>query len=301
MKKIFTLLSILLPALAQAQHFGNSNSQQDPLPSIYFQNQFLANPAFAGTDTGLNVNVGYRKQWTDVQDGPVTAVLSADYQLDKKMGAGLVIYNDQAGIINHTRVGLSYAYHLTFNEENNERLLLGLTMAIDNKYIRRNKIIGDVDDPSVDAFNRRDNLFEADFGMAYTNRNVTIQAALPNLASTFENRKEEEGINTTMCYVAASYKFNTHSDQVSGWEPKIALRGVRGYKSIVDIGANVNFARNFANLFAMYHTSKSVTAGVGFHFKNTVELQLSYTSQTAGVKTNVDGNFGLNMKIRLFK
>lgn len=271
------------------------------MPSVYFQNQFLANPAMAGLDTGLNLNVGYRKQWTDVKDGPVTAMLTADYKIDRKMSAGLTIYSDRAGVLNHTRVGLSYAYHLPLNEEKNERLHLGLTLGVDNKRIQRSKIIGDQDDPSVDAFNRRDNYFEADFGMAYTNKQLTIQAALPNLASTFRNKKDEESVNTTMCYAAVSYKFGTQSEQVSSLEPKVAVRGVRGYKSIVDIGANVSLARNFANVFAMYHTSNSVTAGIGFHFKETVEVQMSYTSQTAGVKTNVDGNFGLNVKIRLFK
>jgi type IX secretion system PorP/SprF family membrane protein len=301
MKKIFTLLGILLPVLAQAQHFGNGNAQQDLMPSVYFQNQFLANPAMAGLDSGLNLNVGYRKQWVDVQDGPVTAMLTADYRIDPKMSAGLTVYSDRAGVLNHTRVGLSYAYHLPLNEEKNEHLHLGLTLGLDNKRIQRSKIIGDQNDPSVDAFNRRDNYFEADFGMAYTNKQLTIQAALPNLASTFRNPNGQESINTTMCYAAVSYKFGTRSEQVSSFEPKVAVRGVRGYKSIVDIGANVTLARNFANVFAMYHTSNSVTAGIGFHFKETVEVQMSYTSQTAGVKTNVDGNFGLGVKIRLFK
>ncbi|GEP98237.1 PorP/SprF family type IX secretion system membrane protein [Chitinophaga cymbidii] len=301
MKKTFTLLTILLPVFASAQHFGNGNAQKDLMPSAYFQNQFLANPAMAGLDSGLNVNVGYRKQWTDVKDGPVTTMVTADYQVDPKMSAGLTIYSDRAGVLNHTRVGLSYAYHLPLNEEKNERLHLGLTMGFENKRIQRSKIIGDQDDPSVDLYNRRDNYFEADFGMAYTNKQLTIQAALPNLASTFRAQKGDETINSTMCYAAVSYKFGTRSDQVSSFEPKVAVRGVRGYKSIVDIGANVSVARNFANVFAMYHTSNAVTAGIGFQFKNTVEVQMSYTSQTAGVKTNVDGNFGLNVQIRLFR
>lgn len=301
MKRIFTLLTILLPVLAEAQHFGNSSAQQDPMPAVYFQNQFLANPAMAGLDSGLNINVGYRKQWTDVPDGPVTTLFTGDYRVNPRMSAGLTVYSDRAGVLNHTRVGATYAYHLPLNEEQNEYLHLGLTLGVDNKRIQRNKIIGDQDDPSVDAYNRRDNYFETDFGMAYTNKQLTIQAALPNLASTFQNKQGVESRNTTMAYAAVSYKFGTHSEQVTSWEPKVAIRGVRGYKSIVDIGANVSLARNFANVFAIYHTSNSVTAGIGFHFKNTVEVQMSYTSQTAGVKTNVDGNFGVNVSIRLFK
>ncbi len=306
MKKIFTslylkiLLLFLLPLMAQAQHAGNSNVLDASMVSQYYFNQYLANPAMAGIDTGLNVHVSYRKQWVEMKDGPVTRVLTADYQVEKKMGVGLTVYNDMAGIINRTRVGVSYAYHVPLNEQKNEQLHLGMSLVMDNKYIQRSKVIGQQDDPSIDAFNRRDNYFEADFGMAYTNNRFTLQAALPNLVSTFRNN-DDDGRNLAVGYVAASYKFGTNSEQISSWEPKIALRGVRGYKSIVDVGVNVQLAKNFANLFAMYHSSNSVTAGIGFHFKNTVEVQASYTSQTAGIKTNVDGNFGLSMKIRLFK
>lgn len=81
----------------------------------------------------------------------------------------------------------------------------------------------------------------------------------------------------------------------------VAFRGVKGYKGILDLGAKVSLARNFVNLFALYHTSNAMTAGVGFQFKNSIEVQASYTSQTAGVKNNIDGNFGLGIKIRLFR
>jgi type IX secretion system PorP/SprF family membrane protein len=295
------LLPALLPMLTKAQSFGNGNAQQDPLASQYFLNPFLGNPAMAGLDTGLNVNISYRKQWTEVKDGPVTKLITADYQIDKKMGVGLTIFNDQAGILDRTRVGITYAYHIALSEANNEYLHLGLTMALDNKRAIPSKVIGDMDDPSIPRYNSRDNFFESDFGLTYANDRFTLQAAMPNMVSMFQNKSDVESRNTSTFYAAASYKIGTGHPQINSFEPMIAFRGVKGYKSIIDIGGNVKMAKGFANLFAMYHTSKSFTAGVGFQFKNTVEVQASYTSQTAGIKSNVDGNFGLSMKVRLFK
>lgn len=300
-KLALLLLPALLPVITKAQHFGNGNAQQDPLAAQYFLNPFLGNPAMAGIDTGLNVNISYRKQWAEVKDGPVTKLITGDYQIDKKMGVGLLIFNDQAGILNRTRVAVTYAYHVALNEEKNEHLHLGLSIALDNKRAIAAKVIGDMDDPSIPAYNSRDNFFESDFGLTYTNKAFTLQAAMPNMVSMFQNKDDLETRNTSTFYAAASYKFGNTGDQINSVEPMLAFRGVRGYKSIVDIGASVKLAKNFANLFAMYHTSKSFTAGVGFQFKNTVEVQASYTSQTAGIKSNVDGNFGLSMKIRLFK
>jgi type IX secretion system PorP/SprF family membrane protein len=301
--KLLTLLLLpaLLPVITKAQSFGNGNAQQDPLAAQYFLNPFLGNPAMAGIDTGLNVNISFRKQWTEVKDGPVTKLITADYQVDKKMGVGFTVFNDQAGILNRTRVGLTYAYHIALNEEKNEYLHLGLTMALDNKRAIASKVIGEQDDPSIPAYNSRDNFFESDFGLTYANERFTLQAAMPNMVSMFQNKPNVESNNTSTFYAAVSYKFASSHEQINSFEPMVAFRGVKGYKSIIDIGGSVKLAKNFANLFAMYHTSKSFTAGIGFQFKNTVEVQASYTSQTAGIKSNVDGNFGLSMKIRLFK
>ncbi|MGN7723994.1 PorP/SprF family type IX secretion system membrane protein [Chitinophaga sp. 22620] len=305
MKKIFTQLStlllLMLPALTKAQSAGNPIQQRDPLIAQYFENRFLGNPALAGADTGLNINVGYRKQWKDMPDAPVTFALTGDYQVAKKLGVGLTVFNDQAGILKQTRVALSYAYHMPLNENNTEFLHVGMTAALDNRRVERKKIIGDPNDPAVDEFNRRDNYFESDLGVAYTNQHLTIQASLPNLVSTFQNKDKVEPRNTSTFMVAASYKFGTKSFQVSSVEPMIAFRGVKGYKGILDVGTKVSLAKNFVNLFALYHTSNAVTAGVGFQFKNSIEVQASYTSQTAGVKNNIDGNFGLGIKIRLFR
>lgn len=306
MKKIFTqlftlLLVTLLPAAIKAQSAGNPIQQQDPLIAQYFENRFLGNPALAGADTGLNVNIGYRKQWKDMPDAPVTFALTGDYQVAKKVGVGLTVFNDQAGILKHTRVALSYAYHMALDENNSEFLHIGMTAALDNKRVERKKIVGDPTDPAVDEFNRRDNFFESDLGIAYTNDKLTIQAALPNLVSTFQNKDKIEPRNSSTFMVAASYKFGTKSFQISSVEPMLAFRGVKGYKGILDVGAKVSRAKNFVNLFALYHTNNAVTTGVGFQFKGSIEVQASYTSQTAGVKNNIDGNFGLGIKVRLFR
>ncbi|WP_346320968.1 PorP/SprF family type IX secretion system membrane protein [Chitinophaga sp. YIM B06452] len=305
MKKIFTQLSTLLllaaPGLTKAQSAGNPIQQRDPLIAQYYENRFLGNPALAGADTGLNINIGYRKQWKDMPDAPVTFALTGDYQVARKLGVGLTVFNDQAGILKQTRVALSYAYHMALDENNSEFLHIGMTAAVDNRRVERKKIVGDPDDPAVDEFNRRDNYFETDLGVAYTNEHLTIQAALPNLVSTFQNKDKVEPRNTSTFMVAASYKFGTKSFQISSVEPMVAFRGVKGYKGILDVGTKVSLAKNFVNLFALYHTSNAVTAGVGFQFKNSIEVQASYTSQTAGVKNNIDGNFGLGIKIRLFR
>lgn len=288
------LILCLLPAAVKAQSFGNADVQQDPHSAQYFMHEYLGNPAFAGKDTGLTVYAGYQRQWGDVPDAPVSQIVTLTHQIERRIGAGLVVYNDVAGVMKRTRVGVSYAYHI------GAHLHMGLTLALDNKRIDVSKVTGDVDDPSVNAFNRRDNFFESDFGVVYTDERYTFQMALPNLVSTFQRRHEETG-NMSIYYVAAGYRHLTLNEQVPLVEPKVAVRGVKGYASIFDIGVNVSLMRSFANVFMLYHTSRNFTAGMGFHFTSFADVQLSYTTQTAGLKRNVDGSLDLSVRLRLFK
>lgn len=306
MKKIFTLLSALLfiaslPVAVKAQNKNAPIQQLDPLISQYYENRFLGNPSLAGADAGLNIDLGYRKQWKDIPDAPVTFALTADYQLAKRFGVGLTVFNDQAGPLKYTRAALSYAYHMPLDESNSEFLHIGLTTAIDNRRVETKKTVVPPTNPTPAVQDSRDTQFETDLGIAYTNEKLTIQAALPNVVSTFRNNDKVEPRSSSTFMVGASYKFGTKSFQISSIEPMVAFRGIKGYKGVLDVGTKVSLAKNFVNLFALYHTSKAMTAGVGFQFKNSIQVQASYTTQTAGVKNNIDGNFGLGIKVRLFR
>ena len=75
MKLRILLYAVMLffPALA----FCQSNS----LGSMYYQNQYLANPAFAGLEKGLELNGVYRKQLGNVEGAPTIQSITAAYGL----------------------------------------------------------------------------------------------------------------------------------------------------------------------------------------------------------------------------
>src|SRR5690606_14617686 len=90
-----------------AQGLSDAPALLEPSGTQWFQNQYLANPAMAGIDTGLHLNAAYRRQWTGVEGAPKTAFFTADGLVGKRVGAGLSIFNDQAGLIDRTRIALS--------------------------------------------------------------------------------------------------------------------------------------------------------------------------------------------------
>jgi len=284
---------------AMAQSAGNSQALLEPSATQYFQNQYLANPAMAGADSGVHLNAAYRKQWSGVDGAPQTQFFTADALFGSRVGGGLHIFNDKAGLVQRTRIALTYAYHLPLGERG-QTLHFGLSLAMNVQRLDYKSVNGDESDPSLGLFNRRDNYFEGEYGMAYTDEHWNIQGALPNVRSLFtgDDKAVDGG---TLFFSAASYKFIPQEGAVSSIEPKVCFRGVRGFDNILDAGLNVGFLDNVANVMAMYHTSKSVTAGAGVYLWQTVKLQVMYTTQTGGIRTYVDGTYEVGATVDLFK
>lgn len=283
----------------KAQSLGNASSLYEPMAAQYFLNQYMANPAMAGIDTGLHVFAAYQRQWSDIPGSPKAKALTVDYMLGKRVGVGMNIYNDKAGLLNNTKVAFTYAYHLPLSVNDNSTLHFGLSAAFIARRLDTKSVSGDPTDEEISAYNRRDNYFESDFGMSFTRNGLSLQAAMPNLISYVKNRSADVGINRSIFFAAAGYKFQT-GEQLSSVEPKICFRGVKGYDNIVDVGANFVFLGNLLNAFGMYHTSKSISAGAGINYKSLGALQFAYTSQTSGLSTYTNGTFELNLMINLF-
>ncbi len=111
MKKQFVFSVVFLLSVA-------SMAQQDPLYSQYIINPLIINPAYSGITTDLNASVMYRKQWAGFEGSPVTMNANAHMALsNNRMGAGVIILQDQIGTDKTTEVTLTYGYHLPLNKE----------------------------------------------------------------------------------------------------------------------------------------------------------------------------------------
>ena len=171
------LLTITLLSLT-----GNkAQAQLNPLSSMYFLNQYQANPAYAGLNDGLNVNVNYRKQWSNIPGAPSTQVVTADYKMNK-VGLGVNFFNEKAGSLQRTKAVATYAYHLPLNGEN-QKLNFGASVGIMKEQVDYSGVNGDISDPNITQFNNKGSLFDGDFGVAYTSNKLSVEAAIPNIRS----------------------------------------------------------------------------------------------------------------------
>ncbi|MBB5622353.1 type IX secretion system PorP/SprF family membrane protein [Pedobacter cryoconitis] len=275
----------------------NASAQIRPLGTQYYENQYISNPAFAGMDEGMNINISYRNQWRSIPGSPVTMAVSGDYRVVDKVGVGFNVYNDKAGLIGRTRVMGTYAYHLPLNIENNA-LHFGISLGAMKERLDENSIIATPDDLAAARYNQRKSYVDGDFGVAYTTERLTLQGALPNLKKFFK-KDDANTVLGSIYLVAMSYKIGTTLDVVS-IEPKISFRGAKDIDNIWDIGTNLKLQNNLISFLGMYHSDKSSTFGVGLNYENFF-IQGFYTSQLAGERQRTGGDFEINLKINLLK
>jgi type IX secretion system PorP/SprF family membrane protein len=270
-------------------------SAQATFQSAYFQNQYIVNPAMAGFEKGLNLNLGLQQQFNSVPGSPKMQNFTADYRPGDNVGLGLNVNSDQSGLISRTRVMATYAYHLPVGEE--DKLNFGLSFGINNVYIDYNKIVGDPNDVSVGLFNRRTVYVDGDLGLAYTSSRLTVQGAVPNLRSIFfKDDQELQALRNTF-FTAISYKLPLSGNNFTV-EPKLAYRGVKGFDDIFDAGANLDMPDYNLSVSGFYHSNKSATLGVGISFKP-VNVLLAYSNNTGSLNSYANNTFELGLKINL--
>ena len=278
-----------------------AKAQLNPLSGIYFQNQYLSNPAMAGIEKGLNLNMGYRQQWSTIPGAPKTQSFTADYGTGKKVGIGFNVHNDEAGLIKRTRVMGTYSYHLPLINEF-QKLRFGISLGFMDERIMNENLNGEQNDMSVSKFNQRETYIDGDFGAAYTSKRLTIQAAIPNLKGFLQKEDINAAADRSSFFSAVSYKFFfPNALDGFGAEPLLALRGIDGFKNIIDAGANFTVANGAASVMSVYHSSQSATIGIGATIKSLGSINANYTTSTSALKGYSSGNFELGFKLTFLK
>jgi len=276
-----------------------AKAQLNPFQQMYFQNPYQYNPAMAGLDKGLNLNLGYRQQWSNFPGAPKTTLFTADLQAADKVGIGLNVNDDQEGLIRQTRIMGSYAYHLPLNDRN-EKFSFGLSLGVNDARVDYNKVNGDLTDEQIAQYNQLKAYVDGDLGAAYTGERLTISSALPNLKTIFFKESDQRFDADRLLFITmVNYKFDIiTSDNSMTLTPLAAYRKVKGYKDIVDAGFNFAMNNNGIYLQGVYHTSQSMAVGMGLD-QQVYSFFFNYDFETGALSNYTNGSFELGLKLHL--
>lgn len=278
-----------------------SFAQLNPFGQMYFQNQYLANPAMAGLRNGLKINMAYRQQWTSLPEAPSSQSLTAQYGFNSNIGLGFNITNDQVGILRQTKAIGTIAYHLPLGN-NEQKLSMGLSAGVSDAAIDYDNGEDPVDN-SVTGFNDRAMQFDGEAGLAFTSQGLTIQGSVANFKDVFQKFEVKNLANQPTFFSAISYKTKINlSGDVNplGIEPKFCYRGIKGFKSILDVGANLTMLQEKLHFTAMYHSTGSTTLGMGATFRS-LGLLAMYSTKATDLREYNNQNFEVGLQYVLTK
>jgi len=122
MKKFIYFIAFAFTIMANSQEFKLS-----PYSQYLVENTFVISPAYAGIDDVHKLRLSGVFQWIGLKDAPKTQVISYDTRLNEQTGLGIILYNDTNGATKQMGGQLSYAYHLTLSESDEQYLSFGLS------------------------------------------------------------------------------------------------------------------------------------------------------------------------------
>lgn len=126
MKKFKSLLLLFTILLLANTVFA----QQKPVLSQYMFSGLVLNPAYAGRHDYTSFSAMYRDQWTNVPGAPQLGTFSAQTGFkDRKIGLGLLMYDDRIGVHDNMAIYGSYAYYIKF--KSGARFSMGIQAGVD--------------------------------------------------------------------------------------------------------------------------------------------------------------------------
>lgn len=328
MKKYIYLLFFIILSTTSAWSQNNYQLTQ------YFQNAPTFNPAFTGIDNFIDIKVGYKQQWTGIDNSARTLYASAygllvrskydkiksnslrisdpslyeeneDNDFKKsagiKHGIGGYLLNDRFGPFNRTYTFLSYSFHYPITRK--IQLAVGLSGGINHTRIDAESV--KVKNPDIDATyqsflsgNAVSNKFDFNTGMVLYGERFYFGYALQRLLqnSILNNDEISQDRESVGQVISAGYMIPLGSDYL--FLPSIVSTIQPGLPSVVDINAKVRYQKNYW-LGMNYRNAQALSIMGGIFINEMYNLSYSYDFSLDGVGQYMQGSHELVLGIML--
>lgn len=295
-----TTRRILLLALATLA-FAAVRAQQLPQLTQYQFNDYIFNPAVAGTRPFFEVRSGHRYQWVGIQDAPRTFTLSGATALGTNMGVGGYLFTDHVGPTRRTGVQFSYAYHLRLTGD--LKLSLALSGGLLQFLIDGSKIqLRDAGDPAMDDQLRGELMPDAKFGFMLYHPRYWFGASVPQILQNKVNFFDESTGSLSRMedhyYITGGYRAALGTD----WslEPSFMVKYVDPVPPKLDLTVTMRY-KNAMWLGASYRTNDAWCAMVGYWFREAFQFGYSYDIITSNLRNYSAGTHEVMLAITFGK
>jgi type IX secretion system PorP/SprF family membrane protein len=270
MKKLFVIIFVLTAAKMIGQEF-----KMAPYTQYLVENPFTISPAYAGIDDDIHrLRVAGVFQWVGLEDAPSTQTISYDTRIWERSGVGGILYNDRNG--NTSQIGgqLSFAHHLTINDENDQYISFGLSYKFVQFRIDVSNFENAGSDPNVGAnISTINSNFEAAFLYRLEKFFFSFNASniLNKNVKVFD---ESEPKKLRNYYIFTGYTFELEDGEYE-LEPSIYFKY---FESDARSATDLNFKAR------KYTDDGYLWAGVGGRFFTDQSFEPAYVSPMLGLK-----------------
>ena len=277
MKELKRWCGIMLLLLCSGSIYGQASF----FSSSVFQNKVVFNPSQAGVGEAFRMDGVFRTPMNNSQPGlPKDYALTGDVAVSETAGMGAVLSKQNVGILNQTLFNFCYAYGTKF--KSGMKLRLGFGAGFKNSRLSESgeaQIIGDPNDPAVQAYNSVPPSFFSSFGAtAYTDK-IEFQLVMPNLTAKLQN-KVLQTLDYPSMQFSLGYKKPMNNGKSLGPGSYLKLyAGAIMYKQtgmIITAGGLLNANGLLSGNF-LYSSSGTMTVGLGIPIEGNAQINLNYS------------------------
>lgn len=237
---------------------GHSQEYNLPIHAQYMgDSHFLLSPAFAGLGDNIRIRLSGVTQWVGVQNAPDTQSISADGRISNRSGVGLVIFNDKNGNTKQLGGQVSFAHHLTIDQDPDIYLSLGASYKFTQFRI-------DLSDVTDDIFALEQDLTETnsnfDISALYRHNKFYMSFNASNiLPKTLKVLGDSEPKKLRSYYLYGGYVF-TQGRYYLEYEPSVLLQYLEADgRSSTDVNFKVRKIKDIEDYY---------WAGISYRFLN---------------------------------
>lgn len=259
MKKLLIILFLF------SSGFSLTLAQQSPHFTQYMFNDFVINPAIAGTHDFYQIRSNHRFQWMGITDPPLTNTLSIYGPHGKMpMGFGGYFYNDVTGPTSRTGLTGSYAYNiLLFGDV---RLSGGLSMGLMQYKLDGTQLnVKDLTDLDIQPIVNSSYMPDAAVGFyLYSKQFYAGFSANQLLNNKLKVYEVKSGLNKLKShfYLTGGYKYEINRDLEI--EPSVIIKVTSPKAFQFDLSARVIYQETY-------------WGGLSFRMKDAVSVLLGYS------------------------
>lgn len=263
-------------------------AQQDAQFTHFAFNRMAYNPAYAGSRNDLALGAIYRHQWLSIPSAPRTANAWAHKSFMKgKIGAGLSVQADQAGLTNDYSAAMHYAYRIKTS-----RGQLSFGLRAEGEYVMLDWAradAADIVDPQIGAINSR---FAPNFGAGvyYQTSRYYLGVSAPRFLKNALYAKQPNGRDTRSYYAMAGAMIPLTS-QIK-LAPSAMLSVNPSAPMAFDFNANV-ILMNTLWLGASVRTTDSFDAMIQYQVTNATRVAFAYDFTSSRLRKYSPGSMEL--------